>query len=85
MPNIKSQVKRVITSKKSADANKALKSAYKTDLKKASAALESATDKQAVLNEVFSTVDKAASKGVISKNAAAHKKSAFSKLAAKAE
>lgn len=86
MPNIKSQIKRVKTNQKSAEANKAVKSNLKTNMKKATAALEANVDNKAeVLNNAFSTVDKAAAKGVISKNAAAHKKSALSKLAEKAE
>lgn len=86
MPNIKSQIKRVLTSKKSAEANKAIKSEYKTNLKKATAALEAKSGNTAeVLNDAFSTVDRAAGKGVISKNAAAHKKAQLSKLTAKAE
>ena len=80
VPNIKSQVKRVKTNEKSAEANKAIKSDLKTNVKKAAAALEANLDnKDAVLSDVFSTIDKAAAKGVISKNAASHKKSALAK------
>lgn len=79
MPNIKSAKKRVIVTEKKASINKSDKSAVKSALKKVNAAIE-AGDKQAATaayKEVCSVLDKAVSKGVIHKNAAANKKSGF--------
>ena len=76
MPNIKSAKKRVIVTEKKSAINK---SAVKSALKKVNAAIE-AGDKQAATaayKEVCSVLDKAVSKGVIHKNAAANKKSGF--------
>ena len=84
MANIKSQIKRIGTNKKSQDRNKAVKSEVRTavrsareaivagDLVKATAALALASKK----------LDKAASKGVIHKNQAANRKSAIAKQVA---
>ncbi|WP_019536079.1 30S ribosomal protein S20 [Paenibacillus ginsengihumi] len=81
MPNIKSAIKRVKTSEKrrlrNASQKSALRTAVKafetaaagTDLEKAKAALVAASKK----------LDKAASKGLIHKNAAARKKSRLAK------
>ena len=84
MPNIKSQKKRVITSKKENLRNKAVKSELKTALKKADAALSAGSDNLETVSVVFSAIDKAARKGAVSKNAANRKKAAFAKAAAKA-
>ncbi len=81
MANIKSAKKRVLTSAKKAEANKAVKSGVKTAVKKVRAAIE-ANDKAAAstaLNEAAATIDKAASKGVLHKNNASRK---VSRLAA---
>lgn len=76
MANIKSAMKRVKVSEKQNLRNRMVKSAVKTSLRRFDDALQ-AGDKEvaekAYLNAV-STVDKAASKGVIHKNAADHKK-----------
>lgn len=76
MANIKSAMKRVKVSEKQNLHNRMVKSAVKTSLRRFDDALQ-AGDKEvaekAYLNAV-STVDKAASKGVIHKNAADHKK-----------
>ena len=76
MANIKSAMKRVKVSEKQNLRNRMVKSAVKTSLRRFDDALHSG-DKEvaekAYLNAV-STVDKAASKGVIHKNAADHKK-----------
>ncbi len=79
MPNIKSAKKRVIVTEKKSAINKSDKTVVKTALKKVNAAIESG-DKQAATaayKEVCSVLDKAVSKGVIHKNAAANKKSGF--------
>ena len=69
MPNIKSAMKRVKVSKKKNLRNRMIKSGVKTAVKKYEAALT-----QEQLSNVASALDKAASKGVIHKNAANRKK-----------
>ena len=78
MPNIKSAIKRVKVSKKKNLRNRMIKSGVKTAVKKYEAALT-----QEQLSNVASALDKAASKGVIHKNAANRKKARLArKLAA---
>jgi len=78
MPNIKSAMKRVKVSKKKNLRNRMIKSGVKTAVKKYEAALT-----QEQLSNVASALDKAASKGVIHKNAANRKKARLArKLAA---
>ncbi len=75
MANIKSAKKRIITSKKRQERNKAVKSEIKTVVKKVRAAVE-AGDKaaaQAAFTVAESKIDKAATKGVLHKNTAARK------------
>ncbi|MDO4285955.1 MAG: 30S ribosomal protein S20 [Eubacteriales bacterium] len=75
MANIKSAKKRVITSAKKAEANKAVKSGVKTAIKKVREAVE-ANDKAAAVSALLAateTIDKAASKGVLHKNNASRK------------
>ena len=75
MANIKSAKKRIITSQKRADANKAVKSGVKTAVKKVRKAIE-AGDKEAASAAMIAAeaaIDKAASKGVYHKNNAARK------------
>ena len=80
MPNIKSAIKRVKTSDAAKAQNIQVKSAMRTAVKKIEAAIE--TNDSAV-QETFvkaaSKLDKAASKGLIHKNAAARKKSRLAK------
>ena len=80
MPNIKSASKRDEKSKELRAKNRADKTALKTVMKKFDAAVE-AGDK-AVAEENYKAavkaVDKAAAKGLIHKNNAAHKKSSMS-------
>ena len=73
MPNIKSAKKRVLIAKERTEANKASKTALKTVIKKARAEGADA----AVIKTAVVSVDKAAGKGLIHKNNAAHKKSAM--------
>lgn len=78
MPNIKSAMKRVKVSKKKNLRNRMIKSGVKTAVKKYEAALT-----QEQLSNASSALDKAASKGVIHKNAANRKKARLArKLAA---
>ena len=79
MPNIKSAKKRVLVIEKKTMRNKAIKSALKTQVKKFLSAVE-AGDKELATKlfpETVSAIDAAATKGVIHKNTAAHRKSAM--------
>ena len=81
MPNIKSAKKRVKVIATKTLQNKMYKSAMKTDIKKYNAALASGdmAAAQAAYKVAVKRIDVAASKGIIHKNAAAHKKSQFTK------
>ena len=75
MPNIKSAIKRVKVSEKKNLQNRMVKTGLKTSVKKFDAALaEDAANAGAQLSATTSAIDKAAAKGVISKNAANRKK-----------
>lgn len=81
MPNIKSAIKRVKTNDARNVQNTAVKSSMRTAVKKVEAAI--VTNDSAAAKEVFanaaSSLDKAAGKGLIHKNAAARKKSRLMK------
>jgi small subunit ribosomal protein S20 len=82
--NIKSQIKRIITNKKSQERNKAVKSELRTAVRATRTAI-AAGDKaaaQSALLVATKKLDKAASKGVIHQNQAANKKSAIAKQVA---
>ncbi|MEV0265218.1 30S ribosomal protein S20 [Streptomyces sp. NPDC050617] len=84
MANIKSQIKRNKTNEKARLRNKAVKSSLKTAIRQtreavAAGDLEKATAAAALAGK---KLDKAASSGVIHKNAAANKKSAMAKRVA---
>ena len=84
MANIKSQKKRIITSRKANAANRSNRAALKTNIKKANAAVVATTDaaeKEAVVAKTFSEIDKAVRKGVLKRNTANHRKAAIAKLA----
>ncbi len=78
MPNIKSAKKRVLVSEANNQRNKAYRSALRTAVKKADAAIESkdANAGEAVKAAV-KKIDQATAKGILHKNTAAHKKSAL--------
>jgi small subunit ribosomal protein S20 len=79
--NIKSQIKRIGTNKKSQERNKAVKSEVKTAIRTTRTAV-TAGDKvkaESALILAAKKLDKAASKGVIHKNQAANRKSALTK------
>ncbi len=81
MPNIKSAKKRVKVIATKTLKNKMFKTSLKTTVKKYQAALESG-DKaaaEAAYKAAIKKVDQAAGRNVIHKNAAAHKKSQFTK------
>ena len=80
MPNIKSAVKRVKTSEKKTEQNKAKRSDMRTAVKHCNEAIKANSDnKQELLNTAIKKVDKAASKKLIHKNAASRKKSQLMK------
>ncbi len=84
MANIKSQIKRNRQNEKARLRNKAVKSALKTEVRKLHEAVE-AGDKDAVeaqLRAANRELDRAVTKGVLHKNAAANKKSGLAKKAA---
>ena len=78
MPNIKSAIKRVKVSEKKNLRNRMIKSALRNNLKAFEAGAED-------LSAVSSAIDKAAAKGVISKNAANRKKARLAKRLNKAQ
>ncbi len=85
MANIKSAKKRILTSAKKAEANKAVKTNVKTVVKNVRTAVE-AGDKAAAaeaLKVAEVAIDKAASKGVLHKNNAANKVSKLASSVAK--
>jgi small subunit ribosomal protein S20 len=88
--NIKSQIKRNRTNELDRQRNKAVRSQVKTRVKAAEkAATEGADELTAAATAAVSVIDRAATKGVIHKNAAARKKSRLAKrlaaLAAEAD
>ncbi|MFE0376008.1 30S ribosomal protein S20 [Streptomyces inhibens] len=84
MANIKSQMKRIKTNEKARQRNKAVKSALKTSIRRTREAVEAGDLQKATVAqaEAAKKLDKAVSKGVIHKNAAANKKSALAKKVA---
>ena len=79
MANIKSAKKRILTSAKRAERNKAAKSEVKTYVKKVDAAV-TAGDKAAAevaYKAAVKAVDQGVNKGIVNKNAAARKKSSL--------
>jgi small subunit ribosomal protein S20 len=82
--NIKSQIKRNKTNEKARVRNKAVRAELKTRVKNAVTAAESGADNSAeALRLAVKRIDKAATKGVIHKNAAARKKSRLMKRLAR--
>lgn len=85
MPNIKSAKKRVKVSEKKNLRNRMVKSGVRTSVKKFEVALQAdPTTANAQLTATTSAIDKAASKGVIHKNAANRKKARLAKQLSKA-
>ena len=80
MPNIKSAVKRVSVTEHKTLRNKMVKSATKTAMKKFADNVSTET-----LVAASAAVDKAASKGVISKNAANRQKARMARILNKAQ
>ena len=87
MPNIKSSIRSVKTDAERRAKNAAEKSAVRTAAKKVEAQVAEANKAEAevTLKKASSLLDKAAQSGVISKNAAARKKSKLAKKVNAAE
>lgn len=80
MPNIKSAKKRVKTIEVKSLRNKMIKSALKTNIKKADAAVKTSGQENAETVKVaIKTIDKAVAQGILHKNNAARKKSQLTK------
>ena len=81
MPNIKSAKKRVLVTKAKTLQNKMFRTQLKTDIKKYQAAI--AAGDTALAQDTYKVavkkIDQAAARGIIHKNAAARKKSQFTK------
>ena len=84
MPNIKSAMKRVKVNQKKNLRNRMIKSAMKTQIRKFDTAVAANEADAKLLSVTQGAVDKAASKGVIHKNAANRKKARMAKRLAKA-
>ena len=82
LPNIKSAKKRVKVINAKTLQNKMIKSRLRTTVKKYLAAVESGNKEEAMAayKVAVKRVDQAASRGLIHKNTAAHRKSRFTKL-----
>ena len=81
MPNIKSAKKRVLVSQTKAMQNKMFRTQLKTDMKKYQAAVAAGDTAlaQTTYKAAVKKIDQAAARGIIHKNAAARKKSQFTK------
>ena len=76
MPNIKSAKKRVMVSKANYEHNKAYRSALRTAVKKADAAIDAkSADANEAVKVAVKKIDQATVKGILHKNNAARKKS----------
>jgi len=83
--NIKSQIKRNRQNEKATDRNKAVKSEFKTAIRKFREAADSGdrAEAETLMRGASQLVDKAVSKGVIHSNQAANKKSRMAERLAK--
>lgn len=81
MPNIKSAKKRVLVIDKKTEQNKAIRSAYKTEIKKVENLIKEGKLEEAKvqLNSAFAKIDSACSKNIIHANNAANKKAKLAK------
>ena len=84
MANIKSQLKRIKTNRVATERNKAIKSEFKTAIRKFREAADggNADEAREALKVASVKLDKAVSKGVIHQNQAANKKSAMARRVA---
>ena len=81
MPNIKSAKKRVKVIAVKTARNKANRTALKTEIKKATAAIASGENTVEAVRAAQKKIDQAVAKGLLHKNTAARKKSALAKKA----
>lgn len=81
MANIKSAIKRIKTTEKETNINKALKTQVKTITKKSRQAIDSgnADLSKEMVRIAQKTIDKACKKGILHKNTASRKKSSLMK------
>ncbi len=81
MANIKSAKKRIKVNEKKAARNKSIRSAVKTKVKKVVVAVENSNvdDAKVALLDAITAIDKATSKGLFHKKAAARKKSSLTR------
>ena len=81
MPNIKSAIKRVSVIEKKTLRNNMIKSGYKSAVKKFELALEAGNIEEAktLFSQATKKIDQACTKGVLTKNTAARKKSNLAK------
>jgi small subunit ribosomal protein S20 len=84
LPNIKSAIKRVKVNEKKNLRNRMIKSAMRTSVKKFDVAIANGNADAKLLSATSGAVDRAASKGVIHKNAANRKKARLAKQLNKA-
>ncbi len=84
MANIKSQLKRIKTNRLATERNKAIKSEFKTAIRKFREAADAgnADEAKQALSVASTKLDKAVSKGVIHQNQAANKKSSMARKVA---
>jgi small subunit ribosomal protein S20 len=82
--NIKSQLKRIKTNRLATERNKAIKSEFKTAIRKFREAADAgnADEAKQALAVASTKLDKAVSKGVIHRNQAANKKSSMARKVA---
>ena len=80
MPNIKSAKKRVKVIAVKTARNKANRSALKTEIKKANAAIESGENTTEAVRAAQKKIDQAVAHGILHKNSAARKKSRFTNM-----
>ena len=85
MPNIKSAIKRVSVTEHKTLRNKMVRSSTKTAVRKFDAATAAKTATAEMLSTAASVVDKAAAKGVFSKNAANRQKARMARELARVE
>jgi small subunit ribosomal protein S20 len=86
MANIKSQIKRNRTNEEARERNKAVRSEVKTRIKHAEKAVaEGADNAEELVKAAVRSIDKAATKGVFHKNAAARRKSRLTRTRVAAE
>ena len=81
MPKIKSAIKRVDVAERNRERNRAWKSSIRTARNQVEEAVASKEgDTQAAINNAFSTIDRAVSKGILHRNTGARRKARLVKM-----